>query len=232
MTDVIDADADDVDVLSAVIGVAFHDLPPSPWLIADEASRWRIFPGYFRLFVEHALAAGTVHTTPRRNAVALWIPADSGPPASPDDYVERLAAITEPWTARFLQFDAALDAATQPGYRTITWQCWRSGPTGKGEASAPRCSDTTTSCSTEPESPPTSKPPAPAIEPSTYDRAMPTTDRPHRCIRSRPAPVRSADRLASRTPRSVQARSPPWRSQAAVNECNRSEHRAPVGRCR
>lgn len=113
MTDVIDAD--DVDVLSAVIGVAFHDLPPSPWLIADEASRWRIFPGYFRLFVEHALATGTVHTTPRRNAVALWMPADSGPPAPPDDYVERLAVITEPWTARFLQFDAALDACHPTG---------------------------------------------------------------------------------------------------------------------
>jgi GNAT superfamily N-acetyltransferase len=116
MTAVIPADADDLDALSAIIADAFHDLPPSPWLIADEASRRRIFPDYFRIYVEHALAAGAVHTTPHRNAVALWIPVGSEPPALPDDYPERLADITKPWTARFVQFDAALDVCHPTGF--------------------------------------------------------------------------------------------------------------------
>jgi hypothetical protein len=38
-------------VLSQVIAEAFHDLPPSHWLIADPDVRRRVFPGYFRIYV-------------------------------------------------------------------------------------------------------------------------------------------------------------------------------------
>lgn len=69
--EVICAAPADLDVLSDVIAVAFHDRAPSRWLIADPAARRAIFPGYFRLQVAYAMAAGLVHTTPGRDAVAL-----------------------------------------------------------------------------------------------------------------------------------------------------------------
>jgi GNAT superfamily N-acetyltransferase len=106
---VIRADPADLDVLSQVIADAFADLAPSRWLIADPAARRQIFPGYFRLYLERALADGIVHTTPHRTAAALWIPAGADPASPPDGYAPRLAAATSPWTSQFLAFDAALD---------------------------------------------------------------------------------------------------------------------------
>jgi GNAT superfamily N-acetyltransferase len=107
--DVVQADATDLDALSQVIAGAFHALPPSLWLIADPAARTHIFPGYFRLYVEHALASGTVHTTTDRTAAALWLPTGRDAQGQPSDYGARLAAATAPWTDRFLAFDATLD---------------------------------------------------------------------------------------------------------------------------
>jgi GNAT superfamily N-acetyltransferase len=106
---VVPADAADLDTLSQVIADAFHDLPPSRWLIADPDARRRIFPGYFRLYVDHAMANGTVHTTPDRSAVALWLRVGEHPEDQPDGYGARLSAATSPWTGHFVAFDAALD---------------------------------------------------------------------------------------------------------------------------
>src|SRR6266851_651657 len=106
---VVPADAADLDTLSQVIADAFHDLAPWRWLIADPAARREIFPGYFQILAEHAMASGVVHTTPDRSAAALWIPVGEDGPAQPPDYDARLAAATRPWTSRFLAFDAALD---------------------------------------------------------------------------------------------------------------------------
>ena len=75
---VVRADAADLDILSQVIADAFHDLAPSRWLIPDPAARREIFPGYFRILIEHAMANGVVHTTPDRTAAALWIPVRRG----------------------------------------------------------------------------------------------------------------------------------------------------------
>jgi GNAT superfamily N-acetyltransferase len=106
---VVPAQAADVEVLSQVIADAFHDLPQSGWLVPDQAARREIFPGYFRLYVEHAMASGTVHTTADRAAAALWLPAGQNPASPPAGYRTRLAAATGPWTDRFLAFDATLD---------------------------------------------------------------------------------------------------------------------------
>jgi GNAT superfamily N-acetyltransferase len=103
---VVPADEADLDVLSKVIADAFHDLAPSQWLMTDPGARRQVFPGYFRLHLEHALASATVHTTPGRTAAALWIP--SGQDAL-DGHDMRLAAVTGPWTSRFVAFDTALD---------------------------------------------------------------------------------------------------------------------------
>jgi len=105
---VIRAEEADLDVLSFVIAEAFGDLAPSRWLIPGQAARREIFPGYFRLHLEHALACGVVHTTPGRTAAALWLPGGAGTAWPPDGYDERLAAATSPWTGRFTAFDAAL----------------------------------------------------------------------------------------------------------------------------
>jgi len=106
---VVRADAADLGALSQVIADAFHELPPSRWLVPDPATRREIFPPYFRLFVEHALACGIVHTTPDCTAAALWQPIGNQPATQPAGYNEQLRAATSPWTSRFLAFDAALD---------------------------------------------------------------------------------------------------------------------------
>ena len=48
--------------------------------MADPADRRAIFPGYFGLLVEQALAGGVVHTTADRDAAALWLPGGPGAP--------------------------------------------------------------------------------------------------------------------------------------------------------
>lgn len=109
MIQIIAAQPGDLDTLSAVVADAFHNLPPSQWLIPDQAIRRQIFPRYFRILVEHVFTCGFVYTTPERNAAALWIPLAGGPPTSPARYSERLAEATAPWTDRFTAFDTALD---------------------------------------------------------------------------------------------------------------------------
>jgi GNAT superfamily N-acetyltransferase len=106
---VVRAGPADTDALSHLIAAAFHTLAPSRWLIADPAARRRIFPGYFRLIVAHAIAAGLVHTTPGRDAVAVWLPAGPGAPGPELGYGQRLAAATAPWTGRFAVFDQLLE---------------------------------------------------------------------------------------------------------------------------
>jgi GNAT superfamily N-acetyltransferase len=101
----------DTSVLSQVIAEAFHDLPPSHWLIADPAQRRAVFPSYFALLIEHALTAGIVHTTPGRTAAALWLPVPATGPTPPgDSYPARLAQATGHAAARFTAFDTLLDA--------------------------------------------------------------------------------------------------------------------------
>jgi GNAT superfamily N-acetyltransferase len=106
---VVQADEADIGVLSQVIADAFHDLPPSHWLIPDDAARREIFPGYFRIYVEHAMAEGVVHTTLDRAAAALWLPVSAQGASPPGGYDEQLAAATGPWIERFRAFDATLD---------------------------------------------------------------------------------------------------------------------------
>ncbi len=64
MTEVVKAEASDLDALSELIAEAFHNLPPSPWLISDDAARREILPAYFRIYLEHGLARGLVYSSP------------------------------------------------------------------------------------------------------------------------------------------------------------------------
>jgi GNAT superfamily N-acetyltransferase len=107
---IVQASEADIKVLSQVIADAFLPLAPCQWLIPDEAARREIFPSYFRMYVEHAMTDGMVHTTPGRDAAALWIPLGTGLPDPPAGYHQQLAEITGPWAPRFTAFDASLDA--------------------------------------------------------------------------------------------------------------------------
>lgn len=121
--DVIEAEPDDAAELSGLIATAFHDLPPSVWLVPEAAAREELFPDYFRLYVDHALATGTVYTTPDRTAAALWIPyvpdGQDGGEVHGDDagYDARLAEVTGARVDRFRAFDAHLDRNHPTGER-------------------------------------------------------------------------------------------------------------------
>lgn len=104
---VVRAGERDVEVLSQVIADAFHDLAVSQWLIPDPDARRAIFPRYFRILCQHALAAGLVYTTPQRTAAALWLVA-TGSAAPPDGYAVQLADVTGAFLDRFLAFDETL----------------------------------------------------------------------------------------------------------------------------
>lgn len=143
--DVIHADEADAVALSQVIADAFLDLPPSWWLIADQAVRRRVFPEYFRIFVEAALADGIVQTTRDRAAVAIWLPSGSGEPspsdgpsAEPAGYLTRLTAITQPWTSRFLAFDTAIESRhpAEPAHHHLAFLAVRQDRQGLGIGSA------------------------------------------------------------------------------------------------
>jgi GNAT superfamily N-acetyltransferase len=110
------ADRSCAGVLSQVIADAFFDLAVSQWLIPDPGARRRIYPGYFGLYVEHALTDGIVLTTPDRAAVALWLPAGTEPAGPPEGYHDRLAAVTGPWADRFRAFDRELDRRHPAGF--------------------------------------------------------------------------------------------------------------------
>ena len=100
----------DAGILAQVIADAFADLDVSRWLVPDPGTRRAIFPGYFRIHVEGALADGLVLTTPARDAAALWVPlGPDGPGEPPKEYRDRLAAaVTRRHLARFSALDAAL----------------------------------------------------------------------------------------------------------------------------
>jgi GNAT superfamily N-acetyltransferase len=99
----------DIGVLAQVITDAFFSLAVCRSLIPGGPARRAAFPGYFGLYVEHAIEDGLVETTPDRAAAALWIPG-TGPGAPPDGYTGRLAAITGPYLGNFLAFDEQLDS--------------------------------------------------------------------------------------------------------------------------
>lgn len=103
-------------VLSQLIADAFFDLEVSRWLIPDPAARRQIYPRYFEMYVEHALADGIVLTTPDQAAVALWLPTGEEPAPPPEGYDDRLAEVTGPWVDRFRAFDQELERRHPAGF--------------------------------------------------------------------------------------------------------------------
>ena len=121
--EVVEAEPEDAAELSGLIATAFHGLPASVWLVPDAAAREELFPDYFRLYVDQALATGTVYTTPDRTAAALWISYrddghdDDDGHGGDAEYDARLAEVTGARVDRFRAFDAQLDRHHPNGER-------------------------------------------------------------------------------------------------------------------
>jgi GNAT superfamily N-acetyltransferase len=138
MTEIITAGPGDLDVLSHVIAEAFRDLPPSQWLIGDRDARTQVFPAYFRIYLDHALASGVICTTPDRDAAALWIPVGETMPSPPPGYDDRLRATTAGWTSKFIAFDTALERCHPAGmpHHYLAILAVRPGRQGRGIGTA------------------------------------------------------------------------------------------------
>lgn len=108
MTVVQRADAGDGAILAGVIAEAFDELSVTRWLVPDDATRARLMPEYFRIFVEIGLEHGIVHTTPDRDAVIIWFPNDGEPMPWPADYDEQLQKSTWDNVDRFRHLDALM----------------------------------------------------------------------------------------------------------------------------
>jgi|HubBroStandDraft_1064217.scaffolds.fasta_scaffold01377_4 GNAT superfamily N-acetyltransferase len=128
----------DVDVLSQVVADAFTDLAAGRWLIEDATARREIFPRFYRIYVEHAMANGVVCTTADRTAAALWVPVGLEGPQQPDGFDERLAEIAGPWAERFMIFERGLDDhyPTDVAYHYLAIMAVRPDRQGQGIGTA------------------------------------------------------------------------------------------------
>jgi GNAT superfamily N-acetyltransferase len=100
---IVRAHPGDADAVAELIAAAFAPLAVARWLVAEDEIRARIFPGYFRILVDHALTYGVIDRTLDRHAAALWLP--SGAPV-PAEYEERLAGVCGSHLSRFIELDA------------------------------------------------------------------------------------------------------------------------------
>jgi GNAT superfamily N-acetyltransferase len=99
--EIVAAEPHDAQKLSTVIAAAFHPLAPCRWLIPHAIQRRVVFPAYFRILVDHALAVGSIDTTPDRTAAALWLPIGPNGPTEPEHYEQRLKEAVGPHLERF-----------------------------------------------------------------------------------------------------------------------------------
>ncbi|MBI1758791.1 MAG: GNAT family N-acetyltransferase [Actinobacteria bacterium] len=100
---------EDVHPLAKVITEAFLHLPPTAWLVGDLTERLLVLHHYFAHLLRHTLTHGVVHTTPYRDAAALWLPhgVQAGPEPAVDDLVGVLGA---DYADRFHTFEQTLHA--------------------------------------------------------------------------------------------------------------------------
>jgi len=104
----------DTTEITDLVAAAMWDGPVARWLHPDPAVRRRESPGYFEIFVEHAVRYGELYAagdpdSGRPTGVALWFPLTSTVPP-PVDYDRRLKETTGSAFDRVRELDAALDA--------------------------------------------------------------------------------------------------------------------------
>jgi len=104
----------DTGEITELVAAAMSDGRVARWLNPDDAVRHRNSPGYFAVFVEHAVRYGEVYATAdadtgRLSGVALWFPLTAMIPP-PADYDRRMKEATGSAYDRACELDAALDA--------------------------------------------------------------------------------------------------------------------------
>jgi GNAT superfamily N-acetyltransferase len=104
----------DTDEITRLLADAMGDGPVARWLMPDTTIRREQSPGYFRIFVEHAIRYGEVYANVDEVSgdlagVALWFPFTSLIPP-PVDYDVRLKDICGSAYDRVCELDAALEA--------------------------------------------------------------------------------------------------------------------------
>lgn len=104
------AHPDELQPVSELLAAAFLTGDLAPWLIPHAGVRARVYPSYFALFVEHALAHGIVTVDEQMRAVALWYPHDGTDLPDIDNYDHRLAMTVGQFLHRFRALDAAMHA--------------------------------------------------------------------------------------------------------------------------
>lgn len=106
----------EVDAVTDLVARAFTGNPIIGWLATDmpdqDATRHHLFRDYFRLFVEHAVTAGSAEATRDGLGIALWFLPDSGPVPG---YDEQLAAIAGRHLWRFQLLDTQMQLAHVAG---------------------------------------------------------------------------------------------------------------------
>lgn len=101
----------DAAAVARILAEGFMADPVSRWLLPDDADRARRHEPFFRVFVDHALAYGTVYRTDV--AAALWFPVDPAGAAAPPMPAAELAAALGPSLPR-LEVLGELTAAVHP----------------------------------------------------------------------------------------------------------------------
>lgn len=78
----------DVDRVADLITLAFHDLPPSRWLVPDPRLRPELTRANFVMWTRHAIDHGHVDLIDGR-AAAVWFHRDQGPIPTPETYAPK-----------------------------------------------------------------------------------------------------------------------------------------------
>jgi GNAT superfamily N-acetyltransferase len=96
-----------------VLTRAFFTGEIADWLVPVIEDRNRIYPQYWSLLTEHALAgAGEVYAAGDMSGVAIWFPAANGAPdTEPADFTAKLHALCGPYAARFATLHQAMEAS-------------------------------------------------------------------------------------------------------------------------
>jgi ribosomal protein S18 acetylase RimI-like enzyme len=106
------AEAADADAVTQVLAASFRDDPIIMWIFPlDGAERARRNTGFFRPFVDLALAEGQVYATDDMSGVALWLDVDVSAEQEPDGtLVTDVTRACGEYGFRFGQLDALFSA--------------------------------------------------------------------------------------------------------------------------
>jgi GNAT superfamily N-acetyltransferase len=104
------AEPGDVDLVADLVTDSFDHMPVIRNLVAEPRRRREVVRGWYRLYIEHAIAgAGQVLIARGGKGAAVWFDRTSEF-SEPEDYAKRLAELAGPDLHRFQHLDELMDA--------------------------------------------------------------------------------------------------------------------------